>query len=537
MLVGVENLTAETSFWMKPYKGVPLARIISPFDIVYLDEDLRVVGGMELSPAIERAQFECHAASALVLPLHTVYSSRTYPGDQLIICAAEELVRHLASVPVGGVPVSVHLNGKPFPEQPRRSGSPGPVLVDDQAGKRQAPIQPPDPEERAEFRPVQETKTLEFQAEEIDAVISQVRSWSAAVERPRAPVPFVPLPAPAWQNREFAATENHGHNGAKSTLLPDRPRRNAPPIQRFDEIEEVEIQSGELDGPIDPSSQAIESVISQVLRWAEETGRPPATASLAAHSASSAARSVAPPAERSGGNDGLASANSTDRSDGQRTAIERGDGDARQARGKDSWITRLLRSVDALMHPHSAHGLRSASRTQNGARSSTEQPSDQRVLTVPVKRPGVETERSNVKAKARPVSQYFHSMRILFARWLESGKLTPTVLGPIERRRSRRHPLPGLVAYYWTGGTPKAHQVGDISTTGFYLLTDERWVPDTLIRVTLQRQGTQGSSPEDVISVVSKVVRWGENGVGYEFVPSETLELTGQRVRNGHRFA
>ncbi len=94
-----------------------------------------------------------------------------------------------------------------------------------------------------------------------------------------------------------------------------------------------------------------------------------------------------------------------------------------------------------------------------------------------------------------------------FFRWL-----TP------DRRRARRHPLPGLVAHYLTGGAPHAYRVGDISSTGLHLLTDERWLPGTMILMTLQRTNTDGEDPEDWISVQTKVVRWSSGGLGLAFV-------------------
>ena len=103
---------------------------------------------------------------------------------------------------------------------------------------------------------------------------------------------------------------------------------------------------------------------------------------------------------------------------------------------------------------------------------------------------------------------------IRFLRWLST-----------DRRGSRRHPLPGLVAYYWTGGAPQAFHIADISTNGLYLLTDERWFPGTMILMTLQRTNTDGDDPDDFISVLTKVIRWGTDGVGLSFVPSNTVDL------------
>jgi uncharacterized protein len=101
-----------------------------------------------------------------------------------------------------------------------------------------------------------------------------------------------------------------------------------------------------------------------------------------------------------------------------------------------------------------------------------------------------------------------------FLRWLST-----------DRRASKRHPLPGLVAYYWTGGAPQAFHIADISNVGIYLLTDERWFPGTMILMTLQRTNTDGDDPDDFISVLSKVIRWGSDGVGLTFVPSNTVDL------------
>jgi len=87
----------------------------------------------------------------------------------------------------------------------------------------------------------------------------------------------------------------------------------------------------------------------------------------------------------------------------------------------------------------------------------------------------------------------------------------------VNQRRAKRYPTPNLVAYYWTGGAPFSYQVGDISATGVFLLTKERWAPGTLIQMTLQPQ-TGRVSTDNSICVLSEVVRWGENGSGFNFI-------------------
>ncbi len=94
----------------------------------------------------------------------------------------------------------------------------------------------------------------------------------------------------------------------------------------------------------------------------------------------------------------------------------------------------------------------------------------------------------------------------------------------VERRRAPRQPLPGLVAYYWTGSTPRAYRVADISSSGFYVLTEERWFPGTMVLMTLQRTDRNGKNLEDSIAVQSRVVRWGSDGLGLAYVLSKAVD-------------
>ena len=101
-----------------------------------------------------------------------------------------------------------------------------------------------------------------------------------------------------------------------------------------------------------------------------------------------------------------------------------------------------------------------------------------------------------------------------FLRWLDN-----------DSDPGRRYPLPGLVAYYWTGGTPKAGSVGNISSTGMYVITDERWLPGSMMPMTLQRVSATGQDPEDWIAVLTQVVRSGPDGRGLAFVFSRSTNL------------
>jgi hypothetical protein len=99
-----------------------------------------------------------------------------------------------------------------------------------------------------------------------------------------------------------------------------------------------------------------------------------------------------------------------------------------------------------------------------------------------------------------------------------------------ERRKNDRQAAPGLAAFFWTGGAPIQHGIRDISPTGLYLLTEERWYLGTIIVITLQRSDAAEGSPERSVAVQSKAVRYGEDGVGLEFLLPETR--AGNRGRN-----
>ena len=94
-------------------------------------------------------------------------------------------------------------------------------------------------------------------------------------------------------------------------------------------------------------------------------------------------------------------------------------------------------------------------------------------------------------------------------------------LSSANHRRDNRLESPTLVAYYWDGSIPEGHEVRNISSTGFYVVTGERWIPGTVITMTLQRTDIPDatSNPEGYITVLSKVIRVDKDGVGLIFLP------------------
>jgi len=98
-----------------------------------------------------------------------------------------------------------------------------------------------------------------------------------------------------------------------------------------------------------------------------------------------------------------------------------------------------------------------------------------------------------------------------------------------NQKRPQRYVAPRLVAYFWDGGTPVAHCIRDVSTSGIYLLTTQRWYPGTLITITLQRTEKDEAGVRQSITVQTRVMRSAEDGVGLRFVVPKTEE--GRRVQ------
>lgn len=119
---------------------------------------------------------------------------------------------------------------------------------------------------------------------------------------------------------------------------------------------------------------------------------------------------------------------------------------------------------------------------------------------------------ANGKSKIAPPS-----LGMRFKRWLN-----PVAPVAGDRRRAHRRYVPGMVAHYYTGGAPTPHEVADISLTGFYLLTEDRWMPETMIQMSLQKPCAKGERKQ-CITVLSKIVRRGSDGVAAQFVMPEDL--------------
>lgn len=89
-----------------------------------------------------------------------------------------------------------------------------------------------------------------------------------------------------------------------------------------------------------------------------------------------------------------------------------------------------------------------------------------------------------------------------------------------DQRKQERIPVPPLVGYLGSVRSTKPYEVGNISLSGFCLLTEERWSLGTEMPITLERI-SESEVQSEYFTVQSTVVRSGDDGVGFSILLSE----------------
>ena len=84
-LLGRRSLQPSCGVWLIPANCIHTIGMRFSFDVVLIDKNFRVVGLREMVRPFSVTRPNFHAESAIELPVHTIYKSRTEIGDQLVI--------------------------------------------------------------------------------------------------------------------------------------------------------------------------------------------------------------------------------------------------------------------------------------------------------------------------------------------------------------------------------------------------------------------------------------------------------------------
>ena len=84
-LLGRRSLPRDSGVWIVPGNAVHTIGVMFSFDLVLIDKNFKVVGLRELVHPFTITRPNLRAESALQLPAHSIFCSRTQIGDQLRI--------------------------------------------------------------------------------------------------------------------------------------------------------------------------------------------------------------------------------------------------------------------------------------------------------------------------------------------------------------------------------------------------------------------------------------------------------------------
>jgi uncharacterized membrane protein (UPF0127 family) len=96
-LLGKRRLDTNDGLWVVPSRGIHTIGLFFSIDVVYLDAEKTVVHLVERLSPLRFAPVKMNAHTLLLLPVQSIYTSRTKVGDKLLICSPEALPAYSAA--------------------------------------------------------------------------------------------------------------------------------------------------------------------------------------------------------------------------------------------------------------------------------------------------------------------------------------------------------------------------------------------------------------------------------------------------------
>jgi PilZ domain len=648
LLIGGLGLDSESGVWLKPLAGAPQVPRVFPFDLVYLDENQKVIQAAEVFPGGEFPPFSDEVFSALVLPLSAVSTTKTRPGDQLLVRTQEELSEQTQESPQPAPHAShqtqeIALQPAEAPQQslevllqiqeviPQTPDPPQLALeltpkVSEVAPRFAEPSESPEvplqiqevvpestepPEKLLELTP-------KFPKVVLPAELSQQAS-DVALEAPHAvlqppetsstPQEASPQTSPGADGKKSQLSESSSSSPSATSVV-DRKPRKAPgttasaPGSTMQSVGFTVAQYRSWQGSTSTAQAPVLKGEKSPIQKpeTEDSSNPPQAVSKAdaensARATDSAQSILQPspqremPASREAKNARKSSL--PDRVTARRRELlldaakaplisstppiapitETGkttDNEPLTAAGSHSTTpdtSAKLQEPPLPLWKASPSPLNSTSASaqspavSQSRQESAEQPrrampapsSGESANRVEKQKPAIQKVAGRAAAKpvveqppqpSSPPSRMPETLSRLMTAFHRIGGnseaqspagekgpaanqlsswLDPEALHR-DRRRAVRRAVPGLVAYYFTGGAPQPYTVADISATGFFLLTRDQWMPETMILMTLQKPVADRKRRRESITVLTKIVRRAGDGIGAEFVMPESLD-------------
>ena len=504
----MEGLAADSrsGIWLINFQGVPVARSRSAFDLVYLDDAYQVVHAIEISERSEFKPFKGDPTSALILAPASLSRSKTFTGDRITIAPAEQRTVDPQSIPTAKrtphFPARIvgAFGAKTFnvPQETvqaaqaatavsgrlMRSGS---LALDHSPQLRPvatpAVAQLPDVNEEPRENKVVPISTVRVSASEIERSVTPELPKRPVV--PPATVLASPPPASALFEKERPVARERQEASMNTASIAPAATGSTPQIDT-EPVTQMPLGAAPNVSPAIPEVKPPESErtlpahsfpSTGVLTYSEEQ-----SSSLPETLGDDDA--IAPQAVPSSGSDNEDAGSSEVRDSSTQVELGR----KALASLKRRWDVRLLYMLFPELDPSYRPEFQA---------------------------PVVDFHKDVFESTATPKL----SRKIQILSWFYPDLQLDTVhMRQREHRRAPRISQPGLVGYYFSGGKADPHEIRNLSVMGFYMVTEERWLPGTVIRVTLQMRDGVAEDPADSVTVLSRSVNWDERGGGFEFV-------------------
>jgi hypothetical protein len=463
-------LDSESSLWLNPLLGAPMTLRLFPFDLLYLNAEMRVLEGVELLPNVPLPVFGREVASALILPLHRLSTSGTVNGDQVLICAEEELEAELNEI-------RMRLNPAPVPA----AALPPEIVVAEVQAPVQGPVATPMPGPRISV-PIR-TKTATPGA---GFTVSLNTTWqitsstmAAAALPEMGPEESAILPVPTAPESQGAA--DPVHSVAEPASAP-----HFEPSVVTETLAKPAVAATTKNVPKAAMTPAgIHEVVANSAETQTNIGKP-------AEIPKPLVESVA----------------SVDAVPEAITALAR-------AAGETIEIVELSEAETSAMEADTAEAAPPPiSKMENLIARSKEAWEKARVTpSSPPAAANPEKEKKSTREERRdPLGT-----RVI--RWLNLEDPLP------ERRKIIRLLLEGLQAYEANGDWTQRYELRDVCPTGFCLRTQKQWNRDEIISLVLEKKGATEKDREHRVRVPARVIRCDGDGVGFEFAFFEGTEF------------
>lgn len=613
--------TKGAGFWIIRFQGLPIARSYSPFDLIYLDSEFRVLHTVEITQSSDFVPFKGIPSSALVLPSGSITKSKTFNGDAISLRpdanapGAQELPAQLAAleargkqapVPSGSPAIKPRINitAAPPAKTPATTPEPGGVLrpakkqdgaasekkdsvpaTPSQGQKRQATLpedavlRPPrhaPPVDKTPLQPAAATQHVEPKREDVVQPAANVPKSDAAPKSQTATAPSAAQPGA--KSEEPAATTKA--DTQTPAVQPSAPQ-TAPAVPQALTAALPQAPTAPAETPSPGSAvakNAPATAVTQPSPAPAPVSSPPAPPAVAPPAEPRvAASAAAQPSVDSTASQASASPPATNKATEAEpdvpTVVMHGAKLTQEELFKLLGADKAFEMVE-LAPEWPAPAARPRSREKQatppteaaagiGMTLGEDAPEEQdqfdleeeNEVDAQIEQAAKKSQLKKTEAKLagrwdvkllyslfpelhpayrpefqvpyidfmkyinNPEEQDKLSMKIQVLSWLYPDLELETVeKRQREHRRAPRVADPGLVGFYFSSGSSEPHPVRNFSVWGFYMITDEKWLPGTIIRLTLQVVGTDGTNPGDALTVHARVVNWDKQGAGFEFV-------------------